>query len=154
MENELFEIRLNNTGKVLLKRIHNWAIFFYTCTLLTCLLDLINAYVGLKSYSLAAGPSMPSIFRFRFLFNIGFLILYAILLPLQSYFFYVFTSRAKKAIQYENSEELNKSFKWLLRHAMLAGILFAFNSLWALTITITESRMTRIWNFIVGLHIL
>lgn len=79
-------------------------------------------------------------FKARMLVNIIFLFIYAIILPIQAYFFYRFTSESNKGLRYENAEELNSSFKWLFRHAVFAAILFVLNSLWAMYLAQQEIR--------------
>ena len=113
METELFEIRLNDKGKRLLLRISFWTKFFYICTIITCLFDFINGYLGFKSYMRFSGSFLP-VMKFQYLFNNFFLIAYAIMLPLQAWFFYRFSIRSKRAFQYGSSEEFNESFQWLL----------------------------------------
>lgn len=137
MNEELFEIKLDETGKKLLIRISRWARFLYVCTLLTCVFDLTMAYLGLKSllkydyYNFAYQ-------KFYISFNIIFLIIYAILLPLQAYFFFTFSRKTRKAIQYEDSIGFNNSIKWLLKHVITASILFTLNSIWALVTSIHD----------------
>lgn len=137
MNEELFEIKLDETGKRLLIRISRWARFLYICCVLTCIFDLINAYLGIKSFFKYA-DSYDDYMKFSVSFNIIFLIIYAVLLPVQAYYFLSFSRNGHKAILYEDSIGFNKSFKWLLKHVIIASILFALNSFWALVYSIRD----------------
>jgi|SRR6185369_4464895 len=135
METQLFDIQLNDHGKAFLERLNFWAKFFFICTAVTCLADLILAGLSIRLYKYY--NAAPSMIRFRFNMYVIFLIIYAIMLPLQAYFFYQFTSRSKKAVY---TEEFNDSFKWLLKQAILASVLFVLNSLWAVATVIIEIK--------------
>lgn len=137
MNEELFEIKLDETGKKLLTRISRWASILYICCVLTCIFDLINAYLGIKSF-LKYADKYDDYMRFSVSFNIIFLIIYAVLLPMQAYYFLSFSRNARKAMQYEDSIGFNSSFKWLLKHIIIASILFTLNSIWAFVYSIRE----------------
>lgn len=137
MKEELFQIKLDETGKKLLTRISRWASFLYICCVLTCIFDLINAYLAIKAF-LKYSDGYEDYMKFSVSFNIIFLIIYAVLLPIQAYYFLSFSRKARKAIQYEDSFSFNNSFKWLLKHVIIAIILFTLNSIWAFLITIRE----------------
>lgn len=137
MNEELFEIKLDETGKKLLIRISRWAKFLYICCVLTCIFDLINAYLGIKSF-LKYADRYDDYMRFSVSFNIIFLIIYAVLLPIQAYYFLSFSRKASKAMQYEDSIGFNNSFKWLLKNIITASILFTLNSIWAFVYSIRE----------------
>ncbi len=137
MNEELFQIKLDETGKNLLIRIRQWARFLYICCVLTCFFDLINAYLGIKSF-LKYTDRYDDYMKFSVIFNIIFLFIYAILLPIQAYYFFSFSRKASKAMQYEDSIGFNHSFKWLLKHIITAGILFTLNSVWAFVYSIRE----------------
>ena len=145
MEPDLFEIKLNDKGKILLLRINSWAKFLYICTMITCVFDLINAYIGFWAYKKFLSSSI-GIIKFQTQMNIIFLAIYAIALPVQAYLFYRFSTRSRKALLYENSEDFNDSFRWLLKHAMVASFLFALNSLWAILVTYSEIKMASLYN--------
>lgn len=137
MKEELFEIKLDETGKRLLLRVNFWARFLYVCTLLTCVFDLINAYLGIKSFFKNA-DGYNDYLKFSVSLNIIFLTIYAVLLPIQAYYFLSFSRNARKAIRYEDSIGFNNSFKWLLKHVITASILFTLNSIWIFVINIRE----------------
>ena len=137
MKEELFEIKLDENGKKLLIRISRWAGLLYICCVLTCVFDLFNAYLGIKSF-LKNVDGYNDYLKFSVSFNIIFLIIYAVLLPIQAYYFISFSRKARKAIQYEDSIGFNHSFQWLLKHVITASILFTLNSIWILVINIRE----------------
>ncbi len=137
MNEELFQIKLDETGKNLLIRISRWARFLYVCCVLTCIFDLVNAYLGIKTF-LKYADNYDDYMRFSVIFNIIFLIIYAVLLPAQAYYFLSFSRKARKAIQYEDSFSFNNSFKWLLKHVIIASLLFTLNSIWAFVYSIRD----------------
>ncbi len=137
MNEELFETKLDENGKKLLIRINRWAKLLYICCILTCIFDLINAYLGIRSF-LKNVDGYNDYLKFSVSFNIIFLIIYAVLLPIQAYYFISFSRNARKAIQYEDSIGFNNSFKWLLKHVITASILFTLNSIWIFVINIRE----------------
>ena len=140
METELFEVRLDESGKRLLQRLVFWTKFFYVCTLITCVFDFLNGALVLRTYTQVSGSLAP-IFKFEYLFNAIFLAVYAIMLPLQAWFFFRFSGKSNRAAQSGNSEAYNESFQWLVKHAVLASVLFAFNSLWAIVNTGIQLRI-------------
>ena len=133
MEVNLFEIRLNDKTEKLLPRIYNWAKFFYICTIVTCILDFINACLLFRMYMRMPNISQDS--KAQAFTDITFLIIYAILVPLQAYYLFKFCKKANRSIAYSDSEEFNSSFQMLLRHAMIAALLFLFNSVWLMIVT-------------------
>ena len=145
METELFNVTTNDQSKRLMKKIHFWAIFFYVCTIISCIFDLINAYTSYRIYA-NRFSQLPMIFKVQTAINVIFLIVYAIILPIQSYFFYRFTGQSKRSMQYGNSKQYNDSFKWLLKHIILASFLFALNSLWAISLTIMEAKISGLYS--------
>jgi len=135
METQLFDIQLNDQGKNFLDRINFWAKFFYVCAGVTCVADVSIALLSIRWFKYY--DAAPTLLKFRFTMYVTFLVIYAILLPVQAYLFYQFSSRSKKAIY---TEEFNNSFKWLLQQVILASILFALNSLWAVATVVMEIK--------------
>jgi hypothetical protein len=138
MKEELFQIKLDETGKRLLMRINFWARLLYIFSLITCIFDFILAWIVFTSFSKYSSGINSSFLTLILRLDIFFLVLYAVLLPAQAYYFLVFTGKSRKAMQYEDSTGFNYSFKWLLRHAVIAAILFSLNSIWGLFNVIRE----------------
>ena len=141
MENELFEVKINEKGIRLLWRLNFWTKFFYGCCIATSIFDLLNAMLSLRSFLKYSDATIPFL-RFQYIFNIVFLILYAILLPLQAWFFYRFSSQSTRASHLGSTEEFNDSFQWLIRHAIFATVLFIFNTIWVMGIAFVQIRWT------------
>jgi hypothetical protein len=139
MEIHLFETRLNSHGRHFLLRINKWAMVFYACTILTCIFDLINAYFAFKDYVKFSG-NYPAIIKFQSIVSSVFLVIYPVLLVLTGYFFYQFTHKSIKALQNENESDYNNSLGFLLKHIIIASVLFALNSLWALMLTYVQIK--------------
>jgi len=139
MKEELFEIKLDETGRNLLVRISRWTRFLYICSLLTCIFDFIVAGIIFNSFSKYSSGINSSFLTFILRLDILFLVTYAVLLPLQAYYFFVFSGKSRKSMQYEDSIGFNQSFKWLLRHAVIAAILFCLNSIWGFFNVIRET---------------
>ena len=131
MEINLFEIKLNEKTERLLPRINNWARFFYICTLVTSIVDIINGYIHIELYNTYAHLA-TNIQKIESIIDITFVFVYAILVPIQAYYLYLFTKGSNRSLQYGSSEEFNLSFEWLFKHAMIASILFLINSIWGI----------------------
>src|SRR3954468_24805748 len=127
METELFEIKLNDQGKMLLLRIYSWAKVLYICSFITFVFDLVNTYLGLRAYRRFSG-SYPTLAKLQSLAGLGFLPVYGTLLIIQAWLFYRFSQRSKDACAMGNSGVFNDAFNWLLKHIIIASILFALNS--------------------------
>lgn len=139
MEN-IFELQLNEQGKSYLVRLHLWAKILYACSALTCIFDAINAWFAFKNYSRFA-DSYSDLLRFSFYFNTLFLPVYGILVALQGYYLYRFSIGSRKAIEFGDNHTFNTNFKWLLRHTLIAAMLFTLNSIWAMLVSYTELRL-------------
>src|SRR5690349_20540395 len=112
MENELFEVKINERGIRLLSRLNFWTKFFYRCCIASSVFDLINAMLSFRSLLKYSDATIPFL-KFQYIFNIVFLTLYAILLPLQAWFFYRFSSQSTRASHFGSTEEFNDSFQRL-----------------------------------------
>lgn len=134
MEINIFEIKLNEKAEKLLPRIHKWARFFYICTLVTAVLDIANGYIGIEAYSRYANAA-TEMQKFQAVLDTTFIFIYGILVPIQAWYLYLFTKGSNKALQYGSSEEFNNSFEWLLKHALVASLLFLLNSIWGISQT-------------------
>ena len=136
METNLFNTGINEEGKILLKKTQQWATILYTCTLVTCLFNLINCYTSLKWYFNTDISYFDQRFKIYYIVNAVFLGVYGIMLPVQVYLFYTFIQKVNKAVWEEDENGLNASFKWLLWHTKVASLLFALNGLWAIYVVI------------------
>lgn len=135
MENEIFDVKLDSKGRDLIRRMYGWAMFFYICTIVTCLVDLITTY---KITQFIFSRHLIAPYRFGLILNVSFVTIYAIIVPIQAYFCFRFVNNANKALHYENSAELNDSFRWLLKHIIAAGILFAVNGIFVIATMINQ----------------
>jgi len=142
MEPHLFDTRLNEQGKNFLARIHKWAKFFYACTIVTCVFDLINAYFAFRNYQ-KFYTNFPALIKFQEIISIIFLIIYPVLLVCAGYFFYRFANKSVTAVQFENELEYNGALQFLLKHILVATVLFALNSVWAFIIIYTQIKMSN-----------
>lgn len=140
MEIHLFETKLNDHGIHFLTRINKWATVFYSCTIATCIFDMINAYFAFREY-VKFSDNYPSLIKFQSLVSSVFLVIYPVLLVLTGYFFYQFTHKSMKALQHQNESEYNDSLRFLLKHISIASILFALNSVWALMLTYIQIKI-------------
>src|SRR5689334_3114123 len=140
MEIHLFETKLNEQGKNFLVRINKWAKLFYGCTIATCIFDLISAWLVLKSYLKYSG-NYPSVLRFQTITTMIFLIIYPALLVGTGYFFYQFSKKSVKAIEYEDEQEYNQALSFLLKHITAASVLFTLNSIWAFIIVVLQIKL-------------
>jgi hypothetical protein len=140
MEN-IFELSLNEQGKKYLNRLLFWTKLLYGGCFLTFVFDTINAYLLYKDY-IKYVNSYPSDFvRVQVLISTVFLFVYGVLLLIQSHFFYTFSKRSNRAMEYQSTADFNSSFNSLLKHCIVAAILFLINALWAMSYTYLAFRM-------------
>ena len=137
MQENLFEIKITPESRLVLMRIKKWAVFFYICTIATCILDSISAALLFKNYR-KFFQDYTSTIRFQIVTDIIGLFTYGLLLVLGGYFFYQFCRRSTMAFENESSEDFNESFKFLLRHVTIASFLFAINSIWAIVVVYNQ----------------
>jgi hypothetical protein len=138
MEN-LFELTVNEQGRYYLSRLRSWAKLLYAFSILTCIVDSINAYFTYKTFSFLRRND-PHFFEFQLFFTIVFLVLYGILVLVQAFCLYQFSSKCTAAMEVQNTAEFNRSFNWLLKHAIYAAALFLLNTCWIVLLSYTFFR--------------
>ena len=141
METHLFEAKINNKGKDLLFRTKRWAAIFYGCAIITFIFHIINAFLTVRNY-LRLGSRYSATIKAEIIIDIVFLALFSILLITQSYYFLQFSMRSNTALQNENEDDFNESFAFLLKHIIIAAILFALNTVWAIYLVFLLMRVT------------
>lgn len=134
MELNLLKVKLTEERAQQIKIITNLAKVLFVLVMCTGLFDLYSSYKLFKTYADIPG-SVPINFKIQFWANIIFLVLYGVMLPLQTYFFYRFTVRFKSEIQSEGATEINNALRFLLYQTIVAVLLFGINSLWAVVNT-------------------
>jgi hypothetical protein len=129
---ELDLLRVKVTGKWVrqIRLIANLAKVLFILIICTSLFDLYSSFKLFKTYTNIPGSASVS-FEIQFFANIIFLILYGVMLPVQTYFFFQFILRFKNVIETENVNEANDALRFLLYQTIVAILLFGINSIWA-----------------------
>ena len=140
MEEHLFEIKLTSDGKNSLNRINKLGRFLFTCSIVTAILDLIQAFMSFRALN-AFSAKVPEVLNLQTIISIIFVSLYAVIIPFHGYFFYRFTKLSKKALNYETTDDFNWSLKWLSKYVITASILFGLNVFFGIILIYTEIKL-------------
>jgi hypothetical protein len=141
METDLFEVKINEQGRSVLRHIRNWAKFFYICTFFTLVFDFANGFVAFKKFY-KLYTNYPSLVKLEFIASNGFLFIYSFLLVASAYCFYQFAAKSFIALEEQDESSYNDALRFLLKHITIASILFALNSLWALLIFYVQIKLS------------
>lgn len=130
METQLFTIKLNEQGKRLLKKLQRWLSFMLAISILICLVDFYWAYKLIKTYFLKLSNTSGNTVSTLLLTYILYIILYGLMVLLQSIFFIRFSSQASRAIKAEDEYGFNQSFRWMIYNVITLSIFFLSNFAW------------------------
>lgn len=128
METSLLESEQSTRKAELIRRIYIWSIIFLIGSVFTGFFHLYNGYKLWDIYN-HYPDTPPARITEQLIANISFLALYGLMVPLQGYFFYRFARQKMEFVDNAQTED-GSPFKWLLKQAIVAGILFGINAIW------------------------
>ena len=119
-ENNLFEITLSQEGAGWLLRLYNITRWLFIMGIVMSFLSVLSMILRHRFYMAYNIPQHWIDLSIRPIFE-GVLLTVTII---QLYYFFTFSRTAKKAIEQQQSDLFNESFKWLLRNTILASVMF------------------------------
>lgn len=125
-ENNLFEITLSREGAGWLLRLYKitrWLLILGIIVSLLLVLSLILRYRIYMRYNIPYNWITNVELNILPIFE-GVLMVVTII---QLYYFFTFSRTAQKAIEQQQSDLFNESFKWLLRNTLLATVMIAMH---------------------------
>lgn len=129
MNNNLLDSPSAFLSEKIIRALYIWAAILLTGVLITGFFNLYNAYLDIKSYP-GFASDMPVRMKTQISGNIALSILYGILLPIQTIFFYRFVQICKRSQSNGQAFHLDQSFRWLVRQTIVASIFFLINAAW------------------------
>ena len=129
MIQELFDNELMSKMK-LANQVYFLAITFIVCASITGLYNFFNAYKSYKIF-MSLPKFIPEDVKVHSVANIVFLLLYGIMVPIQSFFFYLFASKFHYRFRNDQTQEFSPYLNWLVKQSIVAIILFGINAVWA-----------------------
>ena len=141
--NDVFEIRLSEQTLKKLEGLLPWARFMMISMLVISIVGMINAYYGYKLH-LRFEASLPPVLNFQSLASVVFLVVYALVLPVQGYYFLRFCVEARAAIRGQDSKKLNGAFRFLASQVIVFSLLLALNAVHTLIWRVTDSMAMQL----------
>jgi len=122
-ENDLFGVTLTPSGSAYLLRLYNLARVVFIFAILIELIFLAETWLQNKLYARNYDNLDLLTYLSLNIYPIYSFVVSVITL-VQIYFFLYFARQCKKAIQQQQTDQFNASFKWLYRNCVCACILF------------------------------
>jgi hypothetical protein len=122
-ENDLFGITLTPYGSTYLLRLYNMAKVVFILAILITMIFLTDAWMQNKIYARNYSNLDWLTFVMLNIYPI-YSIVIAVITIVQIYFYFYFTRQCKRAIQQQQTDLFNASFKWLYRNTVCACIMF------------------------------
>lgn len=144
-ENNLFEISLSQEGASWLLRLYKVTRWLFVLGIILSLLFVLSLILRYRIYMRYNIPH-------NWITNVEMKILpifegvLMVVTIIQIYYFFTFSRTAKKAIEQQQSDLFNESFKWLLRNTLLASVMFVMHlisvafSIYALSVTLISRQ--------------
>jgi hypothetical protein len=122
-ENDLFSISLTPFGSTYLLRLYILAKWVFILAILITVIFLAETWLQNKIYARNYGNLDLLSFLSLNIYTIYSFVV-SVITIVQIYFFLYFARQCKKAIQQQQTDQFNASFKWLYRNCVCACILF------------------------------
>lgn len=129
--NDLFEIRVNETSKKIIRRIYP---LISITIIVNILLSLILVFISAYSLRRREATAINSLWDWYLLVYPFYMIVYTIIATLGGYFYFLFIKRMRKAVINADEQAYNLSFKYVYRNV----ILFMISMIMALLFSVIE----------------
>lgn len=130
MAKELFSITLTTDGHHWLNKFRSVASFLFILSILSTIVGLFNFYLRINYFGLEL--SKNSIVKSEIWVSRIYALLFHVLFPIQTYFYFKFAQENKVSIEEQNDENFNQSFKFLFLNARLSIITFLLSLLYVI----------------------
>ncbi|MBL7745003.1 MAG: hypothetical protein JNN00_16130 [Chitinophagaceae bacterium] len=127
-QQELFEIRLNASGKHYIRRFAGVVRVIILISIIISLLYIVSTLIEVikLDHSIYSGNKL---LLFRRTVTPFYVVVYLALFAMQIYYYWKMTRSALKGVDYNDEEEFNRSFRSLYRHAIFGALTLGFSIL-------------------------
>jgi len=116
----LFQLRLNNTGKDYIQRFYRLGNFIFVANTITCI--IFNFYIGYDILQAMTSEPGEESLSLPYLLYSGYSMIFNFINIVSVYFYVRFTKKIKASIELNDEHGMNLSFRYFYSNALLFTI--------------------------------
>jgi hypothetical protein len=139
---DVFDVKLDHRAAALLQKLKTIVIIGLGLSVLISICDVSIAYIRFHGYMKLVRTSPPMIRLQSYVSFISLFVMPALAL-VQGILFYRFISKANDALEYSNSIEFNRAFRWLYWNVVVSLGSFFISTVMSILMLYTEYQIAR-----------